>query len=638
MVGIIVYIYFLILGFLYADILFKNKDIFTKLWLGGITGNLILMVGIVPIAFIFKFGIISHIILIVLAAVPYVIVSLKKKELCIIQNKKLSLDTDTKKGAMNMTVFMCLVVPIALIICVLMFNHILYMKDGNAYTGQCTYGDLQMHMDIISSLSEQHAFPPEYNIMQGAKLCYPFFIDMLSASLCIFGTSIRWAMLIPSFIFAFMVVSGFYFFAYSLTGKKSVASLAAVLFFFNGAFGFAYFLDGAKADVYNFTRIFTGYYQTPTNLPDYNLRWVNTISDMIIPQRTTMAGWTYVLCALWLLREALSEKKLKTFIYLGVLAGCMPMIHTHSFTALGIISAVAALYEIAVAKDKKAEFKLWLFYGGIAVILALPQMLIWTFNQAGSEGFIKFHAGWVNEKDPFIWFWIKNWGLVFLLAIPAFFNTSKINKTLMSGAVLVFIVASLVQFQPLDYDNNKLYFIAYMICIVTMTELFYLIYEKLKGISLRQYIAALVIITCTLSGVLTVIRELKSGGAYQIYSKADLDYAEFIKENTEPDALFMTGTHHLNPVTAIAGRSVYVGAGLFLNFHGFGEEYNKREEEIKEIYSANQEKIKKFAEENNIAYISVTGAESNDFDVNTSALEQFEKVYDQNGHTLYKVK
>ena len=638
MVGIIVYIYFLVLGFLYADLLFKDKAIFTKAWIGGIFGNLIMMAGIVPLAFVCGFNLVSHMLLIVLAAVPYVIVSVRKKELCIIRNKKLSLDTDLKGGEMNLKLFICLVVPIAVVICILMFNHILFVKGGNFYSGQCTYGDLQMHLGFISSMAEQGTFPPAYPFLDGFKNNYPFFVDMLSSSLVVFGTTLRWATLVPSFVFAFLVVMGFYHFAYQLTEKKSVAVLSTVFFFLCGAFGFAYFFEGAKADPKQFTRIFTEYYQTPTNLNDNNIRWSNTICDMIIPQRTTMAGWTYILFTLYILIEAIRKYDKVLFIILGVVAGCMPMIHTHSFLALGIISAVMLVIELVKAKDKKACFMNWLWYGGIALVLAMPQLILWTFSQTGNnESFLNFQFNWVNHNDPYLWFYIKNWGLVFLFIVPAFLNTSRRNKELMIAAAVIFALAEFIKFQPNEYDNNKLFYITYMFALVLCTEFFVTVYEKLKEIKARQYIAALVIITMTLSGALTIIREWRSGGEYQTFSKSDIEYAEFIKKNTEKDAVFLTGGHHLNPVVTLAGRSIYCGSSLYVYFHGLGDEWQKRSNEVKSIYSADYGKIKSFAEQNGISYISVTNAEKGDYTVNTAELDKFDKVYEKNGITLYRV-
>lgn len=643
MLGVIVYIYFLVLGFLYADMLFKKSAIFTKVWTGGLVGNLILMAGIVPFAFIFKFNIVSHIILMVAAAVPYIIISIKKKELCILQStkngKKIVLDGNTHKGELDLSIFVFLILPVVIVICALMFNHILYMKNGAAYSGQCTYGDLQMHLGFITSIAEQGKFPPEYCFLAGTKLNYPFFINMLSSSLYVFGTPLRWAVLIPSFVFAFMIVMGFYFFAYELTERKSVAVLATVFFFLCGGFGFAYFLEGAKADHTAFTRIFTEYYKTPTNLNDMNIRWSNTICDMIIPQRTTMAGWTYILFALTLLLKAVKENSRKIFLILGVVAGCMPMIHTHSFLALGIISAVMLVISLITAKDKKECFIAWCYYGIPALVLAMPQLIFWTFTQTGgNSSFLNFHFNWVNEKDPYLWFYIKNWGLVFLFILPAFINTSKMNKALIIAGAAVFAIAELIQFQPNPYDNNKLFYIAYMIALVITTEFFADVYNKLKDIKFRQYIAALVVFVMTFSGALTIIREWRSGGEYQTFSASDIAYADYIKKNTPPDAVFLTGNHHLNPVVSLAGRSIYVGSSLYVFFHGLGNDWNKRSDELKKVYSADYDYMKKFADSNNITYISVTDAERHDCEINETALERFEKMYDENGHTLYKVK
>ena len=54
--------------------------------------------------------------------------------------------------------------------------------------------------------------------------------------------------------------------------------------------------------------IFTGYYQTPTNMPDLNLRWVNVICDMMIPQRTLLGGWMALLPALYMLCRGIKTR------------------------------------------------------------------------------------------------------------------------------------------------------------------------------------------------------------------------------------------------------------------------------------------------------------------------------------------
>ena len=46
MLGVIFYIYFLVIGFIYSKYLF-NKNIYFHLWIGGIIGNVIIMFGII---------------------------------------------------------------------------------------------------------------------------------------------------------------------------------------------------------------------------------------------------------------------------------------------------------------------------------------------------------------------------------------------------------------------------------------------------------------------------------------------------------------------------------------------------------------------------------------------------------------
>jgi hypothetical protein len=520
-----------------------------------------------------------------------------------------------------------------------MFNHILMPYSGGAVSsGQSTYGDLQMHLGFVTSIAEQKDFPPEYCFLSGTRLNYPFLIDSLSSSLYLLGAPLRIAVLIPSFVFALALVMGFYILAFTLTKNKTVAVIATVFFFINGGFGFAYFLEGAKEDPSNFTKIFTEYYKTPTNYNDNNIRWANTICDMIIPQRTTMAGWCVILFELYMLVNALKNKKTSYFVILGFVAGCMPMIHTHSFLALGVISAVMFFAYLYNEKDKKEYVKKWVYYGAIALVMALPQLILWTFSQTGgNDSFLNFQFNWVNHTDPYIWFYIKNWGIIFLFIIPAFFNTSNDNKKLLISCAVLFLIAELILFQPNEYDNNKLFFISYMAAVIVVSEFLVMLYNKMQGIKLRWFLAVLVIVSGTLSGALTIIREYHSGGMYQTFSADDIKFSEFLKEETNPNDIILTGTEHLNPVTTLAGRTVYVGPSLYVYFHGLGDEYTERNNEIEKIYEGSYEQLKSFAEKNNISYIYVSSYEKNDYSINSSMLEKLEKVYDANSIQLYKI-
>jgi hypothetical protein len=470
--------------------------------------------------------------------------------------------------------------------------------------------------------------------------------------------------LVPSYVISALLVMGFYALAYKLTKRKAAAVLATVLFFLGGGFGFAYFMNGAKEDHTVFTKIFTEYYKTPTNLNDNNIRWANPICDMIIPQRTTMAGWFTILPALWMLLEALETRERKLYIILGVFAGCMPMIHTHSFLALGIICAVMFFLHIkaprgfepkTTEKSKKGSKNItenalesdytknyvinWVIFGVIVFALALPQLIGWTFSQtSGNESFLNFKFNWVNEKDPYLWFYLKNWGITALFAVPTVLWASKDNKKLLAGCALIFVIAELILFQPNAYDNNKLFFIVYMILVMLMSGWLLSMWDAMKQVRGRAYFAVIVIFAGIFSGTLTIGREFASGGAYQTFSEDDIEMAEYIKDNTPTDTVFLTGTGHLNPVCVLAGRTIYLGSSLYVYFHGLGNEYYSRKSKLEAAYSGSYENMKKFCEENGIEYIYVGKTEKSELKPNSEMLSQLEKVYSVGSDTLYKVR
>ncbi|MCD8391444.1 MAG: hypothetical protein LUD03_06355 [Firmicutes bacterium] len=658
MFGILVYLYFLFIGYAYSCYVFKEKDVYFRGWMGGIFAHAVLMMGIVVPSIFCGFTYLSHIILTALSAL--VLLYLIKKSgwgrfralLCSVTGEStegLPKEKAKKKGnvsaagesCMDWKILVFLILPITLIIAALMTNHILAPYSGGGYaSGQSTYGDLQMHLGFITSIAEQGAFPPNYVFLSGYKMNYPFFVDMLSSSLYLFGTPLRWAVLIPSYVMSFLLVGGLYFLAYKVTNRKGAAVLATVFFFFCGCFGFSYFFEGAKADSTAFTRIFTEYYQTPTNLNDSNIRWSNTICDMIIPQRTTMAGWLMFMPALWLLLDAVKSKSRKMYITLGLLAGCMPMIHTHSFLGLGMICAVMFFMYLIGEKNKKEYVINWVIFGGIVAVMAAPQLFYWTFRQtSGNESFLNFQFNWVNHNDPYLWFYLKNWGITALFAAPAVWKASRDNKKLLAGCLFIFAAAEFVLFQPNEYDNNKLFYIVYMILLMVVCDWFMYMWDALKNVKGRAYLGAAVVTAGTLSGALTIIREFRSGAQYRIYDEDDIAMAEYIKENTPADAVFLTSSDHLNPVASLAGRSIYVGSSLYVYFHGLGDEYYERESAMEEAYGGSYENLTEFCRENGIDYVYIGSNERNnsEIDINADITDRLELVHSEGEEAIYKV-
>ena len=524
----------------------------------------------------------------------------------------------------------------------LLHTHVLMPhEDGSLWVGQSTYGDLGMHLGFAESMYRQGFFPPEYSIFPGQQLNYPFLVDAASGSLRFFGLSLRMAVILPSLVMLLCVFWGFWLLAEKLTERLAPTLMSWLLFVFNGGYGFVYFFGK-----YDFSQIFTGFYTTPTNLVDEDIRWVNVICDMLIPQRTTMAGWCAVIPAMFLLLCAI-EKTLgdrggrREFILLGVLAGAMPMIHTHSFLALGILSAVWFFCALPKAKREgrlKALFWNYVIYGGICFVLAGPQFFKWTMDSVETGNLLKWNLGWVvganGAINNWLLFFVMNVGVVFVAMVPMMFCLRGEKLGIFLGGAAIFLLSNVVAFQPNLYDNNKLLYVWYMLTDILVCGWLWQIIELAESRAIRTAVAGVILFLGTFSGFLSMGRELVS--EYQLLSGEQTRAAEFIIENTPEDSVFLTATNHTNPVSVLTGRNIVCGSSLYLYWHGVN--YQEVEALLPEMY-AGGEGFEKNADALHVDYVYIGGSEYANYPVDYGYFaENYPLVYESGGVSIFEIR
>lgn len=544
--------------------------------------------------------------------------------------------------------FLLSILPLVLIGWVLMLNHVIVpASDGSLHSGQSTYGDMCMHLGIISSISVQQSFPPEYSLLPGTAIGYPFLCDSVSSTFYTLGAGLRFSALLPAMYAYLLVVAGAYLLFEAWLGRGGAATLALYLFFVGGGFGFAYFFDLSEAGGGGISQILSGFYTTPTNYTDKGIYWVNPIADMLVPQRATLFGWALLFPCLHLLYRAAMLDEHRLFLPLGVLAGCLPLVHTHSFLALGVISLVLL---IANCLSLRGGLRLFLCYGLIAAALAAPQLLCFTFKQAASGSFLRLHWNWVNDKDSWLWFYVKNMGLIFLLMPPALACARRESRLFFAGGALLWLICELVVFQPNLYDNNKLIFVSYALMCGLTAEFMAKVWTALREGALRRaapVLAAFTLTVCFLSGGLTLAREYVSGdhlglggwveSGYQVVSAQQRRLAEYVSENTEPDAVFATATNHNNAIAMLTGRSIVCGAGTFLYYHGL--DYQPREAALKLVYEQPAEWLDFYAQEYGIDYLLVSSHERGSWAVDEENFAaELDCVYSDGDLALYSLK
>ena len=345
--------------------------------------------------------------------------------------------------------------------------------------------------------------------------------------------------------------------------------------------------------------------------------------------------------ALYLLITSSRARSMKETVVLALWASCLPLVHTHTFLALGLFSGGYLIGRMIAHPGQRRGILLRAgVYLGIVLVLAMPQLLGNAIRQTVDGGVIRIQFDWVNNNggmtliDGYLWFWVKNVGLPFILILCACLNARRRGQLdLLLGMTAVYAVADWVLFQRNPYDNNKLFYIWFMFGAILAADYGSVLMQRLTGLRGRNVLCALFLIASVLSSSLSIARECVSG--YQLFSATAVEAGEWIAENTEKDDVFLTGQQHINPVCSLAGRQILCGSSLYVYFHGL--DYDRQSEDCRRFYE-DPENNADVLEAYDVDYIYVSDYERADFDVDLGAIDAAcEMVYENPDVRIYRV-
>ena len=470
-----------------------------------------------------------------------------------------------------------LVASFGLLFYKLLSSHMLLARPDGWYSAGVTWADLAWHLSMLSNFAERGlSAVREDPIFPGTKLAYPFLPDLLSAWLVRCGISVQTSLIAPAFLAILASVIALYFFARRIAGPIG-AMAAPFLLFFNGSIVGCYYLwrDNRISHSLGSTLLSPGV--DYSHLPERNIHFSNLISEYILPQRAAEFGLFLGVLAIQFLWLYWDTRKRKYLVYTSLTLSCMPYVHFHSFLALVIVAAFLFCIQFLVDPGYWSVIREWLFFTAPLIILALPQVLLISPAHAGH--FLRAQWGWMSGNDSVWLFWLKNMsphGLVFALA---YWMAKPKLKTFYLAFVGLFVVGNILVFQPNDWDNIKL-FVWWLLLSCVLTGFFL---EQLwqrhswRGASVALLLFALM----TATGAASVYRELHL--SWLMFSREDLELADFVRGHTAKDALFLTSDKHNNPVACLAGRRILMGYRGWLWSHGI--DYREREQDIMVMYS-----------------------------------------------------
>lgn len=560
---------------------------------------------------------------------------------------------------------------------VLNLKCVLREEFSSIYGSSFVPGDYCFHISVINSFVYRNNFPPQYPVMINIPMVYPPLVDFLSSILMKTGFDLRSSIIIPNILFQVSLLCLIAALAVRITKRKYAGMLSALLFFFAGNMGIIYaFSDIAS---YGFTNWFL-------NLPtDYSgsgissLAWIrfgNPVTVMLMPQRPSMLGMGISLIVYALMFYAIqNEENTRELMLAGILTGLLPSIHPHSFIAVSIV-----LFFLTIVFRKNSRFFAYFFVP--AVVLALPQVLAVMTQVEG--GFMGLTIGWLKENAVkimalnwstpssillstlesiliLIGFWLMNIGFILLLFAFGFWKSDNVVKRFYSPYLMLFFLGNFIRFQPWDWDNYKIFLHWQILTMIIgsygVIEIAKLSSQHLKSgfkspIFNKSHLTAAfgfislaaILFFSTASGFLSHAKTLQEN--YLMWSEADITFADWVRENTPSESVFLSSTHFLNPVVTLAGRQIILGYEGWLWSHGIDWNHvQKVRTDVVEMFKGNYTLIKQYGVDFIvITYYEKVFAANNGFVINIKFFTEsgnFEKVYDKtfNGGTslIFKV-
>jgi hypothetical protein len=469
------------------------------------------------------------------------------------------------------------------------FLHQAYVyAPGGLFAGYVNiWGDWAAHLSFAGSFAYGRNFPPEYPIDPGHHLGYPFMVDFLAASLVPLGSRLTSALVMTSGLLGLAFPPVLYLAAQRFAGGRAAAVIAVFVFLLSGGLGFVYLLGDIQHSGLGALIHLPREY---TLNRDLNYQWLNPVLAYLVPQRSTLFGFSLVLIllvVLWL--AARGGAGWQPFLFAGVVAGVMPVYHVHAYGTVVALCVFWALFTWRVQ---------WLGFFIPAVVIGIP-ILAWMWppantsmcgNSPSLHGYC-FELGWLSYLDwqhdaaiwagrDFAWFWIKNTSVFIPLLVGAHFVRNWVPTGFESWFApmwLWFLIPNIILLQPWDWDNTKFFVFWALLGSILVGGVLARMFQRGPGSAI---VAAVLLVVLGLSGALDLARASDfSVSAVQFTDAGGLQVADWVRDHTSPEALFVAADEHNSPIPTLAGRRVLIGYPGWLWTYGLPDYVQKGQDD-----------------------------------------------------------
>ncbi len=462
----------------------------------------------------------------------------------------------------------------------LVFDRAMFETSDGIYTGVTTnYGDLPFHISVITRFAYGENIPPEDPTFARVRFVYPFLADLVAAVFVRYGASLRRAVFLENIALALALVGLFHRWALIVTRDRIAALVSPALLFLSGGLGWWLLFKDAHQTETGIFRLLERLPHDYTILPDSAWRMGNILTALLVPQRSLLLGLplAIVIFTQWWIADD-EEAQSRRMTTAGLIAGLLPLIHTHTFLVVMTTGFCLMLL--------RRKWRAWACFFAAALVVAAPQ-LFWMVEgrMDTAASFLGWQPGFDSGKENIFLFWFKNTGLLIPLIVAAIFWPGKkrvVNNKLLVFYIpftLCFIAANLFRAAPWIWDNIKILVYWYIASVPLVALMLARLWRRQKS---SRYLAVAIFVSLVLAGSLDIWRIISGASRYREFDSEGVEFAGMIMNNTRPRTLILHAATFNSPVF-LTGRRSLMGYPGHIWTHGL--DYAKREAEIKNIYA-----------------------------------------------------
>ncbi|MEA4890458.1 MAG: hypothetical protein VB070_13460 [Clostridiaceae bacterium] len=479
-----------------------------------------------------------------------------------------------------------------------------YQTGSQLHAGYSVFSDFAPHTALVSSFSQGRNWPTEYPHFPNDGIAYHFLFFFLCGNLNYLGLPMDWAINLPSILglVSFCLLLGLL--ALRLTGRRMTFLLAPLLLFCRSSFAIVTCLQDLTAQYGAGPQAWPDilralWHQSAfigrTAHDDWGLWGINVYANqrhflaglslalivifLFLPdlqaglaERHRLRGWFSA--DVWLVRKPEDRRRLAAAILILIL---MPYWHGSVLVSLLLILAFMALFSVN---------RLAFLAAGLASAASAWLQAGYFSGRAGSVIQPAFYFGFLADKASvggILVYLLELTGLVLPLLFIAFWLPGQRRKILLAAFSLPLIFAFTISLTPDITVNHKDIIITLALSNIYVSDLLIRLWPGKKntngsmirppsalmpkkharqaGRIVRRAAVILLIAALTATGLeeFIIVRNINQN---TVVLDLDSPLVAWIKQNTRPDAVFVSAPYHYNSFY-LSGRATWLGHAYY---------------------------------------------------------------------------